>query len=88
MLAGIVVFGLANGLVTIERATIVVDRFGRDRYGENSGRIARVGLIARAAAPIAVGWARIHAGPLLAFSGMALLLGLAAVALNLELAPR
>jgi MFS family permease len=79
ILAGIIVFGMGNGLMTIERATIVADRFGRERYGENSGRIARAGLIARAAAPFAVGWARVHGGPLPAFLGMAVLLGLAAL---------
>jgi len=83
-LAGIVVFGISNGLVTIERATIVVERFGRDRYGENSGRIARFGQTARAGAPFAVAWARVHGGPALAFSGLAVLLALAVVALNLD----
>lgn len=87
-LAGILVFGITNGLVTIERATIVAERFGRDRYGENSGRIARVGHVARAGAPFAVAWARVHTGPTLAFSGLAALLALAVLTLNLELAAR
>jgi MFS family permease len=87
-LPGIVLFGAANGLLTIERAMIVTERFGRERYGENSGRIARVGLIARAGAPLAVGWARVHVGPRAAFSALAVLLGLAALTLQLELAQR
>ncbi len=87
-LFGVVVFGLSNGLVTIERVTIVAERYGRDHYGENSGRIARVGLIVRAAAPFVLGWARAHFGAKVAFSSLALLLALAAGALNLELAPQ
>jgi MFS family permease len=83
---GIVLFGLSNGLVTLERATLVAERFGRERYGENSGRIARVGMIARAGAPFGVGWARVHAGPTVAFAGLAALVALAAVTLNLPLA--
>jgi MFS family permease len=87
-LAGIVLFGVSNGLMTLERATIVAERFGRERYGENSGRIARVGMITRAGAPFAVGWVRLHAGPTLAFSGLAALLALAALSFQLPLARR
>lgn len=73
-LLGVLLFGAANGLVTLERATIVAERFGAERYGEHSGRIARAGLIARAAAPLALGAARAHAGPQLAFFSLAALL--------------
>lgn len=50
----VLVFGAAGGMMTIERATVVVEWFGRDSFGARSGHIASIGLLARAAAPFAV----------------------------------
>lgn len=85
---GILLFGVTNGLMTLERATIVFERFGPERYGENCGRVARGGLLARAAAPFAVGLVRTHGGALLAFLGLSALLLVAVAVASLEAAHR
>lgn len=46
-----VVFGIANGLVTIVRGGLVPEVFGRAHIGRISGAMSAVGLVARAAAP-------------------------------------
>jgi len=47
-----VVFGLANGLVTIVRGGIVPQYFGRSHVGRIGGLMSGVGLVARASAPV------------------------------------
>jgi len=69
-------FGFANGLVTIVRGSLVPDYFGRQHVGRISGAMAGIALMARAAAPLATAWL------LLALPGYReLLLGLSAVGL-------
>jgi MFS family permease len=49
-------FGLANGLVTIVRGTLVPQTFGRAHLGRISGAMSGISLLARAAAPLAAAW--------------------------------
>ena len=46
-------FGMANGLVTIVRGGLVPEYFGRSQIGRISGAMGAMGLLARAAAPLA-----------------------------------
>ena len=48
-----VVFGLANGLVTIVRGGLVPLYFGRSHVGRIGGLMSGIGLVARASAPLA-----------------------------------
>jgi MFS family permease len=48
-----VLFGLANGLSTIVRGTVVPEAFGRANLGRISGAMSAISLLARAAAPLA-----------------------------------
>jgi MFS family permease len=45
-------FGIANGLVTIVRGGLVPEYFGRSQIGRISGAMVGMGLLARAAAPL------------------------------------
>lgn len=49
-------FGLANGLVTIVRGALVPEYFGRSHIGRIGGAMSAVGLLARAAAPLISAW--------------------------------
>jgi predicted MFS family arabinose efflux permease len=51
---GVIVFGAASGMMTLERAAVLVEWYGRERFGAYQGRIAAVGNAARAAAPFVV----------------------------------
>ncbi len=51
----VVLFGAANGLVTLERATLIVERAGPAGFGAASGRVASVALVGRAAGPLGLG---------------------------------
>ena len=51
-----VLFGVANGLVTIVRGGLVPQYFGRAHIGRIGGVMSGVGLLARAAAPLAAAW--------------------------------
>jgi MFS family permease len=52
--ACVVVFGAANGVMTLERATVIVEWYGRASFGVVQGRLAAVTGTARAIAPFAV----------------------------------
>ncbi|HKX40307.1 MAG TPA: MFS transporter [Burkholderiaceae bacterium] len=52
LLAFALLFGLANGLVTIVRGSLLPERFGRARIGEISGTMAAIALLSRAGAPL------------------------------------
>ena len=47
------IFGIANGLVTIVRGGLIPEYFGRSHIGRIGGLMSGIGLLARAAAPIA-----------------------------------
>jgi len=49
-------FGLANGLVTIVRGSLVPEYFGREHVGRISGAMSAIALLSRAAAPLATAW--------------------------------
>lgn len=53
-LVAIAVFGAAGGTMTLERASVTVEWFGRDDFGAWSGRIASTALLARAGSPYAL----------------------------------
>jgi MFS family permease len=55
-------FGMANGLVTIVRAAIVPEYFGRAHLGRIGGAMTACSLMARAAAPLLVAWLLLGAG--------------------------
>lgn len=49
-------FGIANGLVTLVRGGLVPEYFGRSNIGRIGGAMSAMGLLARAAAPLATAW--------------------------------
>jgi MFS family permease len=51
-----VIFGMANGLVTIVRGGLVPLYFGRSHVGRIGGLMSAIGLFARAAAPVLTAW--------------------------------
>jgi MFS family permease len=73
LIAFAVLFGSANGLVTIVRGSLVPDYFGRRHVGRIGGSISMVALLARTAAPL------VTAGLLLAAGYDGVMLGLAAL---------
>jgi MFS family permease len=50
----VIVFGLAGGTMTIERATILSEWFRGEGFGTRSARVAFIGALARASSPYAV----------------------------------
>jgi MFS family permease len=56
LLLFVVLFGIANGLVTIVRGAIVPEYFGRSHVGRISGLMSGLSLLARAAAPLLAAW--------------------------------
>jgi MFS family permease len=52
----VVLFGVGFGAITPARAALVVETFGARWYGTISGRMSLIGTVARAAAPVGVGW--------------------------------
>jgi len=56
------VFGAANGLITIVRGALVPQLFGRAHVGRIAGAMSAVGLLARAAAPVAAAWLLVALG--------------------------
>lgn len=49
-------FGMANGLVTIVRGGLIPEFFGRTHVGRIGGAMSGIGLLARAAAPLSLAW--------------------------------
>jgi MFS family permease len=54
LVVAVVIFGAAAGVMTLERAAVVVEWFGRESFGAGSGQLASSALFARAGAPFAV----------------------------------
>jgi MFS family permease len=48
------IFGAANGMMTLERATVLVEWYGRSRFGTSQGELSAMTNTARAVAPFAV----------------------------------
>jgi hypothetical protein len=74
-----IMFGLANGLVTIGRGAVPLALFGAAGYGRTIGRIARVALIVTAIAPVALAFVAERTSDAIALGVTA---GFAAVALT------
>lgn len=53
-IALLVVFGGASGMMTLERATVIVEWYGRSAFGLHQGRVASVTNTARALSPFVV----------------------------------
>jgi predicted MFS family arabinose efflux permease len=68
------VYGVANGLVTIVRGALVPEYFGRLHIGRIGGAMSSVGMLARAAGPLAVAawllWVPGYDGALLALAAL------------------
>ncbi|WP_165585549.1 MFS transporter [Roseococcus sp. SYP-B2431] len=60
--AALVMFGAANGVLTIMRGALPAHLFGASRYGSISGLLSAVHAIARAFGPLAVAWGREWSG--------------------------
>jgi MFS family permease len=54
LVVSVMTFGAAAGVMTLERAAIVIEWFGRDSFGAGSGQLASSSLFARAGAPFAI----------------------------------
>jgi hypothetical protein len=54
--AFVLLYGIGFGAITPERAALVVETFGPAWYGTIAGRLALIGTMARAAAPVGLGW--------------------------------
>lgn len=78
----IVLFGAAAGTMTLERAAVTLEHFGRDAFGAQSGRITSISFVARAASPFAVEVLRGHIGYAGAFAVLSLGLAAGAVAVS------
>jgi MFS family permease len=52
--ACVLVFGAASGMMTLERATVVVEWYGRATFGAHQGRLAAATSTARAVSPFVV----------------------------------
>jgi MFS family permease len=55
-----VMFGMANGLITIARGAVPLALFGPTGYGHVMGRIGRASLVMQAIAPLALAFAAEH----------------------------
>ena len=75
-----ILFGLANGLVTILRGSLVPEYFGRSHVGRIGGAISGIALLARAAAPLAAAWLLLWPMDYDGVMGVLAVLGLLAVA--------
>ncbi|MDI1338166.1 MFS transporter [Polaromonas sp.] len=76
-----VLFGVANGLITIVRSNIVPDFYGREHVGRITGAMSGIALCTRAAAPFLTAWALLGLG---GYTGLLwLLVGMGVVTLAL-----
>jgi MFS family permease len=77
-IALIMLFGAASGMMTLERTTVLVDWYGRARFGAHQGRLSAATSTARAAAPFLVEAAHHLLSYRAAFAGLAAVLACAA----------
>jgi MFS family permease len=54
LVVAVMVFGAAAGVMTLERAAVVLEWFGRESFGAGNGQLASSSLFARAGAPFAI----------------------------------
>lgn len=63
LMAAVVLYGAANGVMTIVRGALPARMFGAAHYGAIAGALAACGAFARAAGPLAVAWLwQLHGG--------------------------
>jgi MFS family permease len=74
-------FGVANGLLTIVRSNIVPDFYGREHVGRISGAMSGIALCTRAAAPFLAAWALLGLGGYAGLLWTLVAMGAAALAL-------
>lgn len=53
---GLLLYGASNGVMTIVRAAVPAELFGRTHYGSINGALSAPVILSRAAAPIAASW--------------------------------
>ena len=75
-----VLYGFANGLMTIAKGSVALDLFGSSGYGAILGRLSVATLVARAGAPALFAWI-MHASGTPAMLWTALGAGLVGLAL-------
>jgi MFS family permease len=77
LVVAVMTFGASAGVMTLERAAVVIEWFGRDSFGARSGQLASSSLFARATAPFVIELARGSFGYVRALVGLTacLLLG-------------
>ncbi|MDO9113251.1 MAG: MFS transporter [Polaromonas sp.] len=76
-----VLFGVANGLITIVRSNIVPDFYGREHVGRISGAMSGIALCTRAAAPFLTAWALLGLGGYTGLLWLLVVMGVATLAL-------
>jgi len=82
VIVAVVLLGVGRGAVTLARASLIGDLYGRAHYGAISGTLALFVTLARAAAPVGVGLAHgWWSGYPPVFWGLAALSGLASLAI-------
>lgn len=74
----VLVFGAASGMMTLERATIVVEWYGRTTFGAHQGRLAAATSTARAVSPFVVEAGHHVASYTVVFGALAVVLALGA----------
>jgi MFS family permease len=72
--ASMLVFGAASGMMTLERATVLVEWYGRATFGARQGRLSAATSVARAIAPFVVEVGHRVASYRLVFGTLAVLL--------------
>jgi hypothetical protein len=77
-ITGVLLFGAASGIMTLERATVIVEWYGCDDFGAHNGRIVAVATVAKALAPFVVEALHGLTSYATVFGGLALLLVLGA----------
>lgn len=89
LVVAVMTFGAAAGVMTLERAAVVIEWFGGDSFGARSGRLASSSLLARATAPFVIELVRGSFGYTRALAGLTvcLLLG-SALLVGATRAPR
>src|SRR5262249_48292642 len=70
-------FGMANGLITIARGAVPLALFGPVGYGRNIGLIARPWMVVQASAPLALAFVIEHASDGIALAVVAMFAAIA-----------
>jgi hypothetical protein len=74
----VVLFGGASGVMTLERAHVLLVWYGREQFGAHNGRISAVSVAPKAAAPLLMELLHEHASYSTLFAALAVGLGVGA----------